>query len=225
MIIAITYAHLIEQLSRYWFLVLEAWHTVYRTRHDYDPGERSSERAPGKTWRDRSPTNTIYRRCVDQSKTIIWVLERCTDSDDQDGACEVAADGADTYSVVWHRAIAHAILTSVSLGNYRVVVFERHRRRRERIRDRRRTKVETTGTVDPLRSSFYATSARQLACSIAHITLTRYVSYLLTYTIFVLTLPSPSLNSLPSSPTSSFSLGVGARFYDRLLIKLFMNTT
>ena len=107
-------------------------------------------------------------------------LERCTDSDDQDGACEVTVD---TYSIAKHRAITHAILTYLSLATMACVVLKRWRRReciratRKKIRRSRNVSLSDTGTVDPRRSSFYAGSAHS-CCSRSICILPSHLYYL-----------------------------------------------
>lgn len=113
-------------------------------------------------------------------ETIVWLLEQCTDSDDQDGACEVTVD---TYSIVKHCAITHAILTYLSLATMACVVLKRWRRReriraiRKKTRRSRNVSLSDTGTVDPRRSSFYAGSAHS-CCSRSICILPSHLYYL-----------------------------------------------
>lgn len=119
-------------------------------------------------------------------ETIVWLLERCTDSDDQDGACEVTVD---TYNIAKHHAITHAILTYLSFATMACVVLKRWRRReriratRKKTRRSRNVSLSDTGTVDPRRSSFYAGSAHS-CCSRSICILPSHLYYLRPNSLF-----------------------------------------
>ena len=237
-------AHLVRQLSRYWLdFSSRKLHRPPRCSPRHDPTgiicpararhrkeEKEKKRKEKKKKRGivhRGANTPRYiageRRSIENAIVRLRArLSRCTDSRDQDGACEVVtADDAHTPAHVRiardSKRLCSPPRNYVHVYMYVCVAFQTsHGNEREEKKNayaRQPRAPDERGETDDAaesclcstlapsirrRSSFYA-QRRSFVRSFVR-SLARCVSCLLTYTIFVLTLPTPGL--LPPPPNS-----------------------